>query len=573
MRIVLNGVSINDFCVTKADFTQAVTAEKYLREYVKKLTGKDLSGNKGEVRFIFTDGNDDAFTLSLEKNVLTFEGGKRGVIYAVFELLEKCGCRFFTPAIETLPTADIELTDFSDSQCSPFLFRDVLSLYTTDKEWSLKNRLDSCLWGKRGFSESEGGGWRFAGIPAHSLTGEFLLKPYINSNPEYFSLVDGKRLTDRNGQVCMTNADAVDAVVVEIDKLLAQNPECNIVSVSEGDNKNFCTCDKCAEKVAKVGLTRAYYDFINAVAYKVYERHPKVLIHTFAYMSLCELNGEFELAPNIMVQYCIGGCGVHEIGGCEYNASQVDNLRLWTKMCGNVFIWDYINCFKHELMDLPTLYNYLPNLRTFEKFGVKGVFNEGAHDTDWDRECGFIGMPELRGYVMSKAMWNPSMTDKQYNKHIEEFCAAFYGEGGKAVTEYIKLLYDCSRGSHASYDCFTLDGSKSVARLIDEDKTDEFTAKAYALINNAVNSAKGEYKARLEKVLMNIVYYDLFRNMENVLARGSEEEKQEALRKNEWLVGKMREFDVRPTFWGDTSKNQIANVDATVPPSKWNYKW
>lgn len=122
----------------------------------------------------------------------------------------------FTPALETYPTADVSFTDFTDRQLSPFLFRDVLSIYTSDREWSLKNRLNSCLWNQRRFTEAEGGGWKFAGIPAHTLTGEFLLAPYTETHPEYFSLVDGKRMTDRMGQVCMTSDKAVDVVAEEV---------------------------------------------------------------------------------------------------------------------------------------------------------------------------------------------------------------------------------------------------------------------------------------------------------------------------------------------------------------------
>lgn len=573
MKILLNGVSVNDFCIKRGDFAQAETAEKYFIEYVEKLTGGKVNGDAGEVRFMSGGDGDDGFTVSLEKNVLTFSGGKRGIIYGVFEFLKKCGCRFFTPSLEKYPETDVELSDFSDAQCSPFLFRDVLSIYTEDREWGLKNRLNSCLWGKRGFSEKEGGGWRFAGIPAHSLTGEFLLKPYTETHPEYFALVDGKRVTDRFGQVCMTSDEAADAVVFEVEKLLKENPGCNIVSVSQGDNKNFCTCERCREKTERVGLTRAYYDFINAVAYKIYKSRPDVLIHTFAYMDLCNLGSEFELAPNVMVQYCTGGCCVHEIGGCEKNAEQLNNLGLWTKMCKNVFIWDYMNCFKYELMDLPTVYNYPVNLRTFAKFGVKGVFNEGAHDTASDKDCGFIGMPELRGYLMCQAMWNPFMTEREYQTHIDEFCAAFYGEGGSAVTEYLKLLYKYSRDSHATYDCYGFGNQRSVARLIDEDKTAEFLSRAYVFIEPAVKSAKGEFKPRLEKVLMNVVYYDLFWNMDETLESGTEDAKRDAYAKNEWLVNKLREYDVRLTFWGETSENQVKRLDATVPPRRWNYEW
>lgn len=162
---------------------------------------------------------------------------------------------------------------------------------------------------------------------------------------EYVEKLTGRKICGNAGEVRFACDEAADAVAEEVKKLLESNPDCNIVSVSQGDNKNFCTCEKCREKTARVGLTRAYYDFINVVACKIYEYRPDVLVHTFAYMNLCDVGDEFALAPNIMIQYCTAGCVIHPIGGCEHNADQAKNLAIWSKMCNNVFIWDYINCF------------------------------------------------------------------------------------------------------------------------------------------------------------------------------------------------------------------------------------
>ena len=159
-----------------------------------------------------------------------------------------------------------KVNDFFLLENSPFVFRDVLDNAAKDKEWCLKNKINSDLWYTRKLKEEDGGAYAFAGIPAHSLTGEFLLKPFIESNPDFFALKDGKRRTDAHGQVCMTNQEAVEKVTEEVKKVLAKNPDKNIVSVSSGDNDNFCECENCKQSIHKIGLTNTYFNFVNAVA-------------------------------------------------------------------------------------------------------------------------------------------------------------------------------------------------------------------------------------------------------------------------------------------------------------------
>ena len=46
---------------------------------------------------------------------------------------------------------------------------------------------------------------------------------------------------------------------------------------------------------------------------------------------------------------------------------------------------------------------------------------------------------ELRSYLLAQLMWNPYMSEEEYNRHMNEFLAAYYGEGWKFVREYIDI--------------------------------------------------------------------------------------------------------------------------------------
>ena len=45
--------------------------------------------------------------------------------------------------------------------------------------------------------------------------------------------------------------------------------------------------------------------------------------------------------------------------------------------------------------------------------------------------------PELRGYLIGKVLWNADITLEEYNRHMDEFLAAYYGEGWQGVRKYI----------------------------------------------------------------------------------------------------------------------------------------
>ena len=49
----------------------------------------------------------DELRLEVQDGVLWIDGGKRGIIYGVYELLERLGCRFLAEDCEVLPEAEV----------------------------------------------------------------------------------------------------------------------------------------------------------------------------------------------------------------------------------------------------------------------------------------------------------------------------------------------------------------------------------------------------------------------------------------------------------------------------------
>ena len=205
MNLYIDNRKINSIKIYQTDAPSAQSAAAYLYQYAEFLGLKICDDPDLNVHLILDPTIGDGFSIKLAQDELVLRGGKRGIIYSVFSFLEIVGCRFFTPTLETLPKGDVFLSAFEKKEYSPVEFRDILCNCTRNRAWSLKQKINSDLWSSRKFTEADGGGYNYAGIPAHSLTGEYLLQPFVESNPEYFSIVDGVRHIMHDGQICMTN--------------------------------------------------------------------------------------------------------------------------------------------------------------------------------------------------------------------------------------------------------------------------------------------------------------------------------------------------------------------------------
>lgn len=567
--------------------TAAAAFNKYVEKLCGTAVGRAESGGAETIRFSVSEGvSDDCARIEFDGRILTFGGGKRGVIYAVYVFLEEyVGCRFFAEDCEILPRQDVYLNAFSYSHSPRIDFRMYLGNAAQDDEFSLKRRFNGMLWNTHDFGEAQGGGYDFAGIPVHSLTGEYLLKPYISSNPEFFSLVGGKRLTDRKGQVCMTNSEALKAVVREARKILDENKDKRIISVSQGDNGNFCECEECRRAVEKQGLAKTYFSFVNGVAAALKESHPCAKVHTLAYQKTLEVPDELQFENNVLIQYCTGDwCRIHAITdtSCRQNVKMKAIYDHITDGKRAIYIWDYLNCFKHELLLVPDFFNILTNFKYFADSGVKGLLLEAEHRAS----DGYAAMHELRCYLASLAAWDPDMPYEAYLCRMKEFICAYYGSDN--VYKAVRLYADESASAHCTYDgwrfnrpvdnAVTADTSRLVvARLFRPERLTDTMNEIYRLLDTAYETATVVQKQRLDKVYACMLWYELYHTMSETLAHGTLEQKECAYRKNGRLVRYIFEYRLKLTFWGRNIDDQLVQMKnenyEKLPPDKWNYDW
>ena len=376
----------------------------------------------------------DAFlidaTLSGEEASLTIRGGgERGVLYGVYRFLETyAGVRYFTPELEIIPEGDIVLREGNLLSSSPY-FEYRFS------NWFCAGDEDAALWNvKVGMNGNDyipkqmGDNWYYGNLFVHTIGRLTETGDNMSPNP------------------CLSDPENLKTAIKNIRRILREDPNINIVSVSQNDSGEYCTCEKCAAVDAEEGSPAGLMlRFVNAVAEDLEKDYPNLIIDTLAYNYTQAAPYVTVPRHNVCVRVCpIRCCFAHPIGSCdnEKSASFRFDFQQWSKICDRIYLWDYTTNFRYYVPIFPNFGVLRENMRYYVENNVRGMFPQGNYQSN----SGEFG--ELRVYLLAQLMWNPYMSEEEYNRHMDEFLAAYYGEGWKNIRKYIDKTEELSQGNH-----------------------------------------------------------------------------------------------------------------------------
>ena len=220
---------------------------------------------------------DDGFLVKTTGSSLAVIGGKRGVIYGVYELLERLGCRFFTATCEKIPTSPLlALPDMETRQIPVLEYRDHNYYeFTQYSRFAVKMRLNGHFSPIR---EKHGGSNRYVWF-CHTFD---LLVPtelYADTHPEYYALIGGVRKTQKHcTQLCLTNPDVLEISIASVREALKANPEARIISITQNDWGESCQCDACrAADEEEHSPSGTLLRFVNAIAQRLATETAKLM--------------------------------------------------------------------------------------------------------------------------------------------------------------------------------------------------------------------------------------------------------------------------------------------------------
>ena len=362
---------------------------------------------------------EDGFVLKTDSARLIIAGGnEKGTLFGVYTFLEKyLGCRMYSPTVKLIPRRDrIVLGKIDDRQVPAIRFRDTHYRVTWDAEYLDWHKLDHDANGNR----TEWGMW------VHTFNALVPPENYFEDHPEYFSLVRGKRIPT---QLCLTNPQVLEITVQNLRKMIARKPEAKYWSVSQNDNREYCTCDNCRAIDEREGSpSGSILHFVNQVA----DHFPEKVISTLAYEYGRKAPENIRPRENVNIMLCSIEINRDKpIIDDPTSAEFATDVREWGKIAKDILVWDYVIQFNHLISPFPNLHVLQPNLRFFVENGVSAMFEQG------NREVGGE-FAELRAYLISKLLWNPY---ENIDTLMQDFLAGYFGAAADPIGRYIDEMH------------------------------------------------------------------------------------------------------------------------------------
>ena len=280
---------------------------------------------------------------------------ERGPFYAVDEYLEKvCGVRWWTstescyPRLKAMPVPGKAIRHAPKIAYRETYYLDGFTnaLFKVRSKGNFSSRTRYMFHPLEFVPTAMGGDhrlyyYRGRGSAYHSFFEVLPPKVYLERHPEWYSLVDGKRVAK---QLCLTNEEMKRAYIAETLRLLAEDPAVDFISVSQNDWNGSCQCEKCRAVVEAEGAESGLYlRFANEVAEAVERVLPKVKVDTFAYQFTVRPPKLTKPRHNVVVRLCSIGCAVNEpYATRRLDDGFSDDLAVWSKIApGRLFVWDY----------------------------------------------------------------------------------------------------------------------------------------------------------------------------------------------------------------------------------------
>jgi len=481
-------------------------AANELAKYINKISGVELKivntpakntnniyiGQTNLTKKILGDNfnwrkiKDDGIIIKSSSNYLVLAGDRpRGTLYAVYSYLEDyLSCMFLTKDDEIVPTKKtISVSNLNVVYNPPFMSREsYFKPNMVDPNYAIKLKLNG---NSNDISDDWGGHISLVGW-CHTLPGLISVAEYGQTHPEYFALVNGSRSLSGHDQVCLSNKDMVKELTKKVLARIAENPNTKLISVTQADQQNYCTCPLCTKLTEEYGNSGALLTVVNAVAKEVKKKYPDVYVETLAYQYTRSAPKDIKPDDNVIIRLCTIECDFSTPLDSDTNKTFYKDLQDWKKVAKNLYIWDYTVNFSNYHIMHPNFQSLQRNVQIFAGNNVKAVFEQG------DSFNSNLAMSHLKSWLLAKLLWNPNMN---YEKAKKAYLNAYYGKAAGDMNEYINVTTKAVQREHAYLTCFM--GSNPYF------KTDDYI-KCFKLLNSAVK------KVDNNPVLKNRVLCELY---------------------------------------------------------------
>lgn len=479
-----------------ANETTLFAAEE-LAKYLKQISGAEFQierglGKEGIVLVNLSSTNeivdcpeapdlkpDGYCMLPRQDGLFLFGSNSRALLYAVYHLLERCGCCWLSPDFqfynrrhEIVPQKDrIEVSIRSvilegpDMKYRKLYVEEGLS-HTTENllrmiDWMPKRRFNTLVvpLNYAGHDRVLWDNWReeltpelikrdiWIEVGGHGyenfLNAEMEDGTLFDKHPEWFGMNEqGEREKSKNRVFCFSNKHAFQYLLKNLSVYLHEHSEIEIFDFWPPDGAKWCQCEECKkqghpqERHAKI---------VSKASFEIKKVRPDVKFECIAYSSHIAPPATVFLDSDILIDFCpIAQCfdyQIYEVNS-QQNSDYRDHLEQWcSRFEGEVSVYSYYR--KYAWKSLPVLLpNYMQkDLRYYREIEVDGI-SSYAEPGDW-------ATYELNHYLLGELAWN---CDTDVDSVVDGFAAARFGDSAdvakKAYLTFQSMARTCSSIPH-----------------------------------------------------------------------------------------------------------------------------
>ena len=374
-----------------------------------------------------------------EQRIILAGSSKRGAVYAVIDFLERFfGIRFYDLEYTKIPHNEtISIPNLDEQHHPDFEYRMVTYLQFLDPDFSVYQKVNM-----NPFSEDYNGGSAGKLSTAH-MTHTFirLLPPskYFDEHPEYFSLINGKRVAGLMSQLCLSNPKVKEIAANQVLQWFKDDPTILSVGVIPNDADGYCECDQCRAIEEQYGKVHSapLIQLCNYIGDALAKEYSDKFIHTTAYTYYLEPPKGMNIRDNIIIIPCDmypNCCDNKPIGKHPSTERFYEILQEWRKIASKVFVWHYCVDFIHFDMIFPNFKALYDDIQIYKKLGYDGILFQA------DTRPGVRGEFDVfRNWFLNKLMWDSSQS---FEDLVDDFIGGYYGPAHSVVKDYFYAIHE-----------------------------------------------------------------------------------------------------------------------------------
>lgn len=427
---------------------------------------------------------------SVEIHAADAEGARCGIS----AFMERLGVRWFNPAAEPhIPEGPVLLANYTESGNPSFSYR---GLHITGRP----NHMDERLVEWMSFQKMNRKLAHVGSLPhvsedlekngiapdttVHSYS-DWIPNNLFEENPEFFSLVGGKRITHRDGgQLCVSNFEMREKFVENMRLFLDNNPDIAVIGICPNDGYGWCECEECA-KLDTEGdrendtVNGRVADFVEWVCDKIAQSHPQVQVGNYSYSNFSDFQKYLKNVPeNLLVSVTTFRDYRHTLS--DPSPSNTRNQAHWERLNNiveevpSVYVYDYIY-HRWSGLPQPIWHVFQQDFQDFHRIGVSGYMTEiSGTESPTHRNTHLIG------YVQAKLLYDK---DTPLDELLMDYCVTRFGPAALPMRDYLDIQEQAVRDMEG----ILVRGANDLERLI----TVEVESKLREALQRAEHLAEG----------------------------------------------------------------------------------